>query len=184
MIFVTGRQEVHRLCAELKRAFPSRELGPGDAKLKRRSRKRSKSTSNEKDAIPSKPAKFSLDDYLIIPEDEESALIGDGGGDNAQDMDVNIDEEEEVDDDLVMGDSAENDDDDQTAGTSFSKPTLPPMHVLPLYSLLSPERQRLVFAPPPEGHRLCVVATNVAETSLTIPGVKYVVDCGKVKVRE
>ena len=30
---------------------------------------------------------------------------------------------------------------------------------------------------------LCVVATNVAETSLTIPGVKYVVDTGKVKRR-
>lgn len=40
-----------------------------------------------------------------------------------------------------------------------------------------------VFQPPPEGTRLCVVATNVAETSLTIPGIKYVVDCGKVKKR-
>jgi len=37
-----------------------------------------------------------------------------------------------------------------------------------------------VFIPPPEGVRLCVVATNVAETSLTIPGVKYVVDTGMV----
>ena len=34
--------------------------------------------------------------------------------------------------------------------------------------------------PPPDGVRLCVVATNVAETSLTIPGVKYVVDTGMV----
>ncbi|CAG8627079.1 1193_t:CDS:2, partial [Racocetra fulgida] len=33
------------------------------------------------------------------------------------------------------------------------------------------------------GTRLCVVATNVAETSLTIPGITYVVDCGKVKER-
>jgi hypothetical protein len=38
-----------------------------------------------------------------------------------------------------------------------------------------------VFEKPPEGARLCVVATNVAETSLTIPGIRYVVDCGKVK---
>ena len=38
-----------------------------------------------------------------------------------------------------------------------------------------------VFEPVPEGARLCVVATNVAETSLTIPGIKYVVDTGKVK---
>ena len=37
-----------------------------------------------------------------------------------------------------------------------------------------------VFGPVPEGCRLCVVATNVAETSLTIPNIKYVVDTGKV----
>jgi hypothetical protein len=40
-----------------------------------------------------------------------------------------------------------------------------------------------VFVAPPEGVRLCVVATNVAETSLTIPNTKYVVDTGKVKRR-
>lgn len=40
-----------------------------------------------------------------------------------------------------------------------------------------------MFRSPPAGARLCVVATNVAETSLTIPGVKYVVDCGRVKKR-
>lgn len=40
-----------------------------------------------------------------------------------------------------------------------------------------------VFEPPPEGSRLCVVATNVAETSLTIPSIKYVVDSGRTKVR-
>lgn len=38
-----------------------------------------------------------------------------------------------------------------------------------------------VFQDPPEGTRLCIVATNVAETSVTIPGIRYVVDAGKVK---
>ena len=56
------------------------------------------------------------------------------------------------------------------------------MHILPLYSLLPSHRQMKVFEPPPEGHRLVVLATNVAETSLTIPGIKYVVDCGRAKV--
>jgi hypothetical protein len=46
-----------------------------------------------------------------------------------------------------------------------------PLLVLPLYAMLSPAQQARVFAPPPPGHRLVVVATNVAETSLTIPGV-------------
>jgi ATP-dependent RNA helicase DHX37/DHR1 len=58
-----------------------------------------------------------------------------------------------------------------------------PLHVLPLFSLLPVADQLKVFQPVPEGSRLCVVATNIAETSLTIPGIKYVVDCGRVKER-
>lgn len=41
----------------------------------------------------------------------------------------------------------------------------------------------LVFKPPPEGHRLVIISTNVAETSLTIPGIRYVVDSGRAKER-
>ncbi|KAJ1507442.1 putative ATP-dependent RNA helicase DHR1 [Coelomomyces lativittatus] len=55
--------------------------------------------------------------------------------------------------------------------------------VLPLYSLLSSEEQMKVFDTVPEGTRLCVVATNVAETSLTIPGIRYVIDSGKCKTK-
>lgn len=59
-----------------------------------------------------------------------------------------------------------------------------PLHVLPLYSLLPTDQQMKVFDTPPKGSRLCVVATNVAETSLTIPGIRYVVDCGRSKERK
>ena len=38
-----------------------------------------------------------------------------------------------------------------------------------------------VFAEPPAGTRLVVVATNVAETAITIPNIKYVVDSGRAK---
>lgn len=48
-----------------------------------------------------------------------------------------------------------------------------PAHVLPLYAMLLPQEQRKVFEKAPGGHRLIVVATNVAETSLTIPGIRY-----------
>ncbi|KAI0397321.1 P-loop containing nucleoside triphosphate hydrolase protein [Xylariaceae sp. FL0594] len=57
------------------------------------------------------------------------------------------------------------------------------MHILPLYSLLPTREQMRVFEPPPEGSRSIILATNVAETSLTIPGVKYVIDCGRSKER-
>lgn len=50
------------------------------------------------------------------------------------------------------------------------------MHILPLYSLLPTREQMRVFEDPPEGSRSIILATNVAETSLTIPGVKYVID--------
>ena len=46
---------------------------------------------------------------------------------------------------------------------------------------MPPQQQKLVFESHPDGTRLCVIATNVAETSLTIPNIKYVVDSGKVK---
>ncbi|KAI0457090.1 DEAH-box RNA helicase [Xylaria acuta] len=57
------------------------------------------------------------------------------------------------------------------------------MHILPLYSLLPTREQMRVFEEPPEGSRSIILATNVAETSLTIPGVKYVIDCGRSKER-
>ncbi len=58
-----------------------------------------------------------------------------------------------------------------------------PLHVLPLHAMLSPDEQSKVFVSPPAGHRLVVVSTNVAETSITIPGITYVVDCGRSKQR-
>ena len=50
--------------------------------------------------------------------------------------------------------------------------------MLPLYSSLPPAQQQQVFEPTPAGHRKVVVATNIAETSITIDGVVYVIDPG------
>lgn len=49
-----------------------------------------------------------------------------------------------------------------------------PVSVLPLYAMLPRAAQRRVFEAPPPGHRAIVVSTNVAETSVTIPGMRYV----------
>lgn len=56
-------------------------------------------------------------------------------------------------------------------------------YVLPLYAMMPAHEQRKVFLPPPPDSRLIVIATNVAETSITIPGIRYVVDCGRQKER-
>ena len=54
-------------------------------------------------------------------------------------------------------------------------------YILPLHASLPSQQQMRVFQQPPEGSRLIVLATNVAETSLTIPGIRYVFDCGRSK---
>ncbi|XP_055684837.1 ATP-dependent RNA helicase DHX33-like [Lutzomyia longipalpis] len=56
-----------------------------------------------------------------------------------------------------------------------------PMKVLPLYSQLPQHKQMEVFKPAPQGVRKVILATNIAETSLTISGIKYVIDSGVVK---
>lgn len=53
--------------------------------------------------------------------------------------------------------------------------------VLPLHSTLSLADQDKVFDYAPDGVRKCIVSTNIAETSVTIDGVRFVVDSGKVK---
>jgi HrpA-like RNA helicase len=59
-----------------------------------------------------------------------------------------------------------------------------PIVPLPFYAALPTESQCLVFDKLDSGARKVILATNIAETSITIPGISYVVDTGLVKVRE
>ncbi|SCU96922.1 LAME_0F17898g1_1 [Lachancea meyersii CBS 8951] len=93
-------------------------------------------------------------------------VVEDEGNEDGDDFEEDDSEEEGFDENLEEGQTATD-----------------PLFVLPLYSLLPTEEQLKVFKNPPDGSRLCVVATNVAETSLTIPNVRYVVDCGRSKER-
>ena len=153
LVFVTGQAEVHGLCKKLKRTFPRNSE---EIKSKRGAEAKDENSHDEED--------FDLDKYPVNPTVEER---------DAEDEDLGED---------IDGDENNEFDLDDSAFTSLIDKNLP-MFVLPLYSLLSSQQQAKVFQPPPEGTRLCVVATNVAETSLTIPNIKYVVDTGMVKRR-
>ncbi|KAF7982902.1 hypothetical protein HWV62_25164 [Athelia sp. TMB] len=102
-------------------------------------------------------------------------------GHRDEDLAFDVDEEMREDPEALNSD----DDDDalnEELGIDIDESEVP-MHVVPLYSLLPSEKQMRVFQEPPPGHRLVVVSTNVAETSLTIPGIRYVIDCGRSKER-
>ncbi|MDR1356026.1 MAG: ATP-dependent RNA helicase HrpA [Propionibacteriaceae bacterium] len=66
------------------------------------------------------------------------------------------------------------------AAETLIKAKLPGIEVLPLFARLSADEQQRVFASHP-GQRI-VLATNVAETSLTVPGIRYVVDPGFARI--
>ena len=62
---------------------------------------------------------------------------------------------------------------------------VPKVQVVPLFGQLSIEAQQKAFQPARgKNARKVVLATNIAETSVTVPGVRYVVDCGKAKVKQ
>ncbi|EGP92162.1 uncharacterized protein MYCGRDRAFT_66686 [Zymoseptoria tritici IPO323] len=54
---------------------------------------------------------------------------------------------------------------------------------LPLFAGLSTEQQMYVFEPAPDNTRKVICSTNIAEASVTIDGIVYVIDCGFVKLR-
>ncbi|MQA24656.1 MAG: ATP-dependent RNA helicase HrpA [Micromonosporaceae bacterium] len=66
------------------------------------------------------------------------------------------------------------------AADALGKLNLPHTEILPLYARLAAAEQHKVFRP--HASRRIVIATNVAETSLTVPGIKYVVDPGTARI--
>ncbi|KAI1498862.1 P-loop containing nucleoside triphosphate hydrolase protein [Biscogniauxia marginata] len=59
----------------------------------------------------------------------------------------------------------------------------PKLSILPIYSQMPADLQAKIFDRAPPGVRKCIVATNIAETSLTVDGIMYVVDAGYSKLK-
>ncbi|RHY32456.1 hypothetical protein DYB32_002553, partial [Aphanomyces invadans] len=158
LVFLTGQREILQLVRQLRRTMGSSQR----KKLVQASTHRRNSVQNEAWYIREH------DD-----DDDEADL---------DDADVYGDEEE-VDDDKSDDGDRDGDLDGDANAIDEADDLFPFVHVLPLYSMLANDDQMKVFEAPPPKHRLVIVATNVAETSLTIPGVRYVVDAGRTKER-
>lgn len=59
----------------------------------------------------------------------------------------------------------------------------PELAVLPIYSQMPADLQAKIFESTKDGRRKCIIATNIAETSLTVDGIMYVVDTGYSKFK-
>ncbi|CAA7388058.1 unnamed protein product [Spirodela intermedia] len=66
---------------------------------------------------------------------------------------------------------------------SSSSRAVPELSILPIYSQLPADLQAKIFQPAAAGARKCIVATNIAETSLTVDGILYVIDSGYGKMK-
>lgn len=66
--------------------------------------------------------------------------------------------------------------DDYRGSSLYSK-----LSIIPVYAALPWEQQALIFEKAEKGCRKVVIATNIAETSLTVDGIRYVIDAGFVK---
>lgn len=188
LIFLTGQSEVTGVCRKLEARF-------GPKALSERKRKHSAVTKGQRasgdsnfgtsTAVSANQGDLEAEDMDFGVRREELATDVD---DAAMDTSEDGNDEEALDSDSEDG----MEDDWEDVGSEYLKFPLPlyvpyepclaaPMHIVPLYSQLPGDKQIRVFEPPPEGSRLLVVATNVAETSLTIPNIRYVVDCGRAK---
>ncbi|MQA09818.1 MAG: ATP-dependent RNA helicase HrpA [Pseudonocardiaceae bacterium] len=116
---------------------------------------------------------------IIDPDDETAAASADGDRDQTQAISDAVDELcAEGPGDILVFLSGEREIRD--TADALQKRRLPGTEVLPLYGRLSAADQHRVFQPHTERH--IVLATNVAETSLTVPGIKYVIDPGTARV--
>ncbi|OAP61294.1 hypothetical protein AYL99_03495 [Fonsecaea erecta] len=169
LVFLTGQNEIKQVGNRLNAL-----LGRGSSSRGR--------TNTPRVEIAASEAPLEVEDF------ELSAVRVDEEQDDFE-MDILTHSEDEAEErEFDISDDEEEEEAERTPSQArmHSKSSEPytSVHILPLYSQLPTPEQLKVFEPPPPGARLIVLATNVAETSLTIPGIRYVFDTGRSKERK
>ena len=153
IVFLTGKREILDLCKKLKDEF----MGIKDI---------------DKDELNDLNNNNNNDNIIVEKKEKENEEDMKNKKENTVNTDDKKEEEKIV----------EEIDKNQINIIQEDKKNYSPVIVLPLYSSMDPEEQMKIYQEH-KGKRMIVVSTNVAETSLTIPGVRYVVDSGRVKKR-
>ena len=174
LVFVTGQREVLYLTKRLQKRLCKGAGGalPGALSSKRESREGEEEEEGEGEDLNPFDGDAAED---FSSEEEDSETDGeddDPANDKSSDVESSSDREEL--EGTIKGDQG-----NETEKNGES-PRLDAI-VIPLYAKLGPEAQSRAFTKPPANCRQIIIATNVAETSITIPGIRYVVDTGRSK---
>lgn len=162
LVFLTGQNEIKYVLSRLRKEL-ARSAQPAD--------------NLPRMHVSAADVPLEMDDLDFGDFDRTDKVV-----DGEDDIDILTDEAE-------ANEEFEISDDEEETDTSTSAPHKIPLnrdlydtvHLLPLYSQLPTKEQLRIFQPPPDRARMIVLATNVAETSLTIPNIRYVFDCGRSK---
>lgn len=166
LVFLTGQQEIRQVGIRLRALLSSRHESYNRAGLVK-----VQIAANE---APLEAEDLDLGDFKVSEERDDFDLeILTHSEDEAEEHEFEISDDEDEDGPALV-----------PPVSLSSKEPYTSVHILPLYSQLPTSEQLKVFEAPPPGSRLIVLATNVAETSLTIPGIRYVFDCGRSKERK
>ncbi|RNF16341.1 putative ATP-dependent RNA helicase [Trypanosoma conorhini] len=174
LVFLSTQEEIESLCGRLREHYAKIRIEYYEKEYSKHSllpHRRGgddvddSDSDSEEDAAAASVEKdefgLAVEEYALEKQDNE----GDAYAAKKRPRDATCDEDEEC------------SEEDEVNGELNS------LHILPLYALMNFSKQQEVFEEPPTGKRLCVIATNVAETSITIPNIRYVVDTGRVKTK-
>ena len=169
LVFLTGKREILELCKKLNEEFSKNYFEENNENENIQNSKNETSNNNIK-----LEEEIMNDNENNIKEKEKENI--ENSKKEISNNKIKLEEE-------IMNDNENNiKENENIENLNKKEKSYNPVIILPLYSSMSVEDQMKIFTEH-KGKRMFVISTNIAETSLTIPSIKYVIDSGKVKKR-